>query len=289
MRMKQLPKFENQIIRFDMLDRFPSDDYFYTKGIVITADRKHNYQNYEPHRHDYYELEYISSGDGIQIINGISYVVKKGDVIFFRLQDMHTYFSFHNMEVVNCCFRPDVIPEIKQMETDAMGSAVVWLSNEAQIEFETLLYMLKEECVSKKEFSEEASQHYLQLLLIFLKRNGYLRSKENSRWTELFCFLSSHYKTVTLQEAAAQVFLSKNYFCRNFRAKTGTTFLSYINNLKIKTAIDLIANSDMPIGEIWGEVGFKQSKQFYTLFKKETGLTPVQFRAAHSHKEPPSV
>ncbi len=274
---------QGEVIRFDTLHQFSSNDYFSTGGIAVSMDKLHIYHCLKPHRHDYYELEYISSGDGIQIINDISYVVKKGDVIFFRLQDCHTYFSFHDMEVINCCFRPDVLPEVKQIETDEMGSAVVWLSEEAQIEFETLLYMLQEECMSKKEFCEEASQHYLQLLLIFLKRNGYMRKQENTRWSELFCFLSQNYKTVTLQDAADQVFLSKNYFCRNFREKTGTTFLSYINNLKIKAAIDRIANSDMPIGEIWGDVGFRQAKQFYTLFKRETGLTPVQFRAVHQH------
>jgi AraC-like DNA-binding protein len=140
--------------------------------------------------------------------------------------------------------------------------------------------MLEKECMENKEYCNEASQHYIQLLLIFLKRTGYMRKQDGRRWSDLFMYLSEHYKTVTLDEVAEQMHISKNYFCRSFREKTGTTFLAYVNNLRIKAAIEQLLYTDMLISEIWRSVGFTQSKQFYKLFYNETGYTPGEFREA---------
>ena len=58
--------------------------------------------------------------------------------------------------------------------------------------------------------------------------------------------------------------------------------MSYINHIKITAAIEIITYTDFPISEIWNKVGFRQAKQFYTLFKRETGLTPMQFRTQYT-------
>ena len=272
----------HKCFHFQDLETFSDNDFASVGGIAISVDRKHIFDVNIYHNHDYYELAYIRCGDGVQIINGISYTVTRGDVILFRLEDQHTYYSFNNMEVVNCCFLPDFLPLF--LENDTSMSAVVNLPEEAQKEFETLLSLLHRECQRNQEYSLEAAQQYLQLLILILRRYGSHRNAEARQWDDLFRYISQNYRTVTLNEAANRIHLSKNYFCRTFHEKTGFTFMTYVNHIRITAAIEMISYTDVPITEVWSKVGFRQAKQFYALFKRETGLTPIQFRA---HLTPP--
>ena len=54
--------------------------------------------------------------------------------------------------------------------------------------------------------------------------------------------------------------------------------------------MEMLRISDSSVQEIWNVVGFHQAKQFYSLFRRETGLTPMQFRLRYGkkteHKQP---
>lgn len=273
---------EEHIVKFESLSEYT--DYLETDGISFTTHHVQRVSNYI-HRHDYYEMEYISSGEGVQWINGYTHYVKKGDVIFFRLHDYHDCYSLHGLEIVNCCFKKEVMPNPKALEEDRLGATVVHLTDEAQIEFETLLYLLRDECKYKKEYSREAAQHYLQILLIFLRRIGYMRYSGENHWEELFMYLSENYATVTLEEAMRMVYLSKSYFCRSFREKTGVSFLEYVSNLRIHAACTLLTQTELSIGEIWRNVGFPQAKQFNHCFLEKVSCTPKEYRKKHSDCE----
>ena len=228
------------------------------------------------HNHDFYEVEYIREGSGVQIINGSPQNVEKGDVILFRLSDVHKYYTNDSMEVVNICFRKDFLMLFEK--SDIVSTTILHIPESEQTEFEMLIALLHSECCTRRELFEEAVRHCFGMIVIFLERNGYLHSDETRRWNEFFTYLSTHYTNITLDEAAREMHLSKSYFCRTFREKTGTTFVSYVNHIKITEAIHLLTNQEMPINAAWRTVGFRQSKHFYHLFRQETGSTPQQFR-----------
>ncbi|MBE6616254.1 MAG: hypothetical protein E7631_13220, partial [Ruminococcaceae bacterium] len=181
-------------LHFQDLGTFLDNDFASVGGIAISVDRRHIFDVNLYHNHDYYELAYIRCGDGVQIINGISYTVTRGDIILFRLEDKHAYYSFNNMEVVNCCFLPDFLPLF--LENDTSMSAVVNLPEEAQKEFETLLSLLHKECQRNQEYSLEAAQQYLQLLILILRRHGFHRNAEARQWNDLYRYISQNYRTV---------------------------------------------------------------------------------------------
>ena len=65
-----------RLIRYRTLSAY--DNFFEADGIAVTTDNLHRSSLDETvHQHDYYELEYIAAGGGIQWINGCTYVVKK--------------------------------------------------------------------------------------------------------------------------------------------------------------------------------------------------------------------
>lgn len=265
-------------ITFEQVGQFNRKEYFTSGKVAVTTDKVKAPCVLPPHRHDYYELAYTAAGEGLHLVNGIPYPVRKGDTVFLRLSDVHTYTSFHNLEVINCCFHPDIIEDASQPENDPLMSRMIHLPEEAQSEFETILHLLRQECSTTREYFEEASGKYRDLLLIFLKRSGYMRRGHEEKWDAFLQTVSKEYRTITLSEAAARMYVTRNYFCRIFRRRFGVTFLEYINQMKLQAVMDMLHNTDLSIQEIRQEAGFSQAKQFYQLFRRETGMTPSRFR-----------
>ena len=83
---------------------------------------------------------------------------------------------------------------------------------------------------------------------------------------------------ISLEQAAAQVYLSKSYFCRILKNELGCTFTEYVNRLRIERSKTLLLRSRMAISEISAEVGFEDQSYFTRIFKKQTGLSPGKYR-----------
>ena len=74
--------------------------------------------------------------------------------------------------------------------------------------------------------------------------------------------------------------VSEEYYCRIFKQFTGTSPTKYINALRISRACDLLQkNPDSKIEEIGRECGFNHITYFNKIFKRETGLSPTEFKA----------
>jgi YesN/AraC family two-component response regulator len=72
--------------------------------------------------------------------------------------------------------------------------------------------------------------------------------------------------------------MSPQYFCRFFKKVTGTTFKEYLLSIKIDKAKELLMKYNMSATEIAYQVGFENLSYFFRVFKKLTGLNPMEFR-----------
>jgi two-component system, response regulator YesN len=67
-------------------------------------------------------------------------------------------------------------------------------------------------------------------------------------------------------------------FSRYFKQHTGITFVDYISRIRIDRAKELLVDSDMPLKQIVGEIGYSDVSAFIKKFREYTGLTPAQYR-----------
>jgi AraC-like DNA-binding protein len=74
------------------------------------------------------------------------------------------------------------------------------------------------------------------------------------------------------------VHLSQAALCRFFKRATGRTMTTYINQLRIGAAAQLLANSDLSVLEIGFRVGFGNYSNFNRQFKRIKGVTPLSLR-----------
>jgi Response regulator containing CheY-like receiver domain and AraC-type DNA-binding domain len=92
-------------------------------------------------------------------------------------------------------------------------------------------------------------------------------------------YIRTHYaEKITLDSAAKAVYLSPSYFSRVFRQETGKTFNSYLNTVRIEQSKKLLMDPSVRLIDISLMVGFDNQSYFTKVFKKTTGLSPLQYR-----------
>ena len=83
---------------------------------------------------------------------------------------------------------------------------------------------------------------------------------------------------MTLETIAESVHSNASYLSRIFKKEVGTSVITYITDLRIKKAKDLLEHSDLKTFEISDAVGIHDPAYFSVLFKKYTGMSPKSYR-----------
>lgn len=85
-------------------------------------------------------------------------------------------------------------------------------------------------------------------------------------------------KNITVKDVSEYVHRSPEYFTKVFKSKTGQNIKSYIMQVKLNVAKDLLANPNIPISLIAAEVGYSNFSHFTQIFKKYELITPTEYR-----------
>ena len=84
--------------------------------------------------------------------------------------------------------------------------------------------------------------------------------------------------TMTMPEVARKFGLSRRNFSRRFRAATGLTPLSYLQDQRIRTAKDLLKSTNLTIAEVAFRVGYHDPGHFSRLFSRALAVNPNDYR-----------
>ena len=100
-------------------------------------------------------------------------------------------------------------------------------------------------------------------------------------------YITDHYhEKLYVQDLASQVNMNEQYFCRFFKRSIGKTPIDYINDYRLNKVIRLLETGDAQITEIYLECRFNNMGNFQRLFKRKTGITPLQYRKLYLSKKP---
>lgn len=83
---------------------------------------------------------------------------------------------------------------------------------------------------------------------------------------------------ISLGKIAFMAKLSPSHFAHEFKKETGMSFITFINDIKLKKASDLLTSKSMSIIEIAMEMGYSDQSYFIRQFKNKFGLTPLEYR-----------
>lgn len=120
------------------------------------------------------------------------------------------------------------------------------------------LQMIRSYCLLTKEHSLSQYSPIIKQALTFIDLN-----------------LSSN---LTVKKVALEVNLSPDYLTRLFKKELGVTVITHINQKRIYRSLELLKNTNLSIEEIGDLIGLSNTSYFYTLFKREIGISPKQYR-----------
>ena len=83
---------------------------------------------------------------------------------------------------------------------------------------------------------------------------------------------------LSVDEAAALIFLSRSRLLHLFKAECGINFASYGRKLRLREARRYLLGGDWPISQIAAATGFSDQSHFTRLFRSEYGMTPLACR-----------
>jgi two-component system, response regulator YesN len=139
------------------------------------------------------------------------------------------------------------------------GQADEYLEKPVNIDkLKEVIEKLLESSKHKEELSASEIEQKVNRIKRYIERNGL--------------------KKVSLDGAAETVGLSPKYLSRVFKEITGTGFMDYKLDVKIKKAKELLLTTGSTISDISDKLGFMNPESFMRIFKKVTKTTPSEFR-----------
>lgn len=242
------------------------------------------------HMHTHHELYYLIEGERRYFIDGQIYTVHEGDVVLIPKSTLHHTTSISSRQHVRYLveFGDGFIHEsIEPQVSNCFNVRHFTLSTEQRQEFEHILDKLDAEQSTKSPFSDAMFHAYTTELLVMLIRCLQAGAQEHEKpktQTEQLIEAATDYitenlqTTLTLTHVADKFHLSHSYFSRIFKAYTGFGFNEYLTHLRVQKATQLLLNSPSPISEIAYLCGYSDSNYFSSVFKKDTGLSPIKYR-----------
>ncbi|AYN67663.1 helix-turn-helix domain-containing protein [Euzebyella marina] len=193
-----------------------------------------------------------------------------------------THWAFYNE------FR-ETFPDVEIMDgsiiTEENG---LYSSGGANSYWNLLLYLLEKytdretAILASKYFAIDIDRKSQSAFTMFAGQKDH-NDKEIRRVQE---FIEKNYnERITVDDLAQMVALSRRSFERRFKKATDNTVIEYHQRVKIEAAKRSFETSRQNISEVMYDVGYTDTKAFRNVFKKITGLTPIEYRNKYSKAE----
>jgi len=255
------------------------------------------------HTHEFIEIQYIWNGSGYQVINGETTYVERGDLLFLNFGTSHSIEALPELTITNCLLKPEFVSE-ELMDSDnaldmlnlslfkdfRQGTAEhlvpkIRFHGRDMAEMEIVIKSMQHEFDGKKPGYRTILKSYVYILMtkIFraVKESDSLNiyNEVGRIAPEVLKYIEENYnRKLSLSELARIGCYNPSYFSRIFKECFGKSVTEYINGKRIAASAELLEKTDLSIEVIASKTGFNDSKRFYYLFKKHTGMTPHNYR-----------
>ncbi len=156
-------------------------------------------------------------------------------------------------------------------------------SNGGAYSFLNLMLFLVE-----KYFDRQTAVHCAKIFQIEIDRElqspFFIFQAQKDHGDEMVCEAQTYIeanlsKRISFEELAAQLATSRRNFDRRFIKATGNTPVEYLQRVKVEIAKSSLEKGRKSIFEVMNEVGYADDKAFREVFKRITGLSPLEYRA----------
>ncbi len=235
------------------------------------------------HYHNSYEIYILESGTRNYIIDDDLFEISEMDVALINPYVLH--------KTTGGAFRRTLISinpsYLKKHFSEEVISYLLEPFNHKVISLNNNLYLkLHSVCQMLFATPEEDRFVYVAELLVLLKNaskscptDKKIISSNEKQVAEIVKLIHSNYLEIkNLDDICNHFFITKGHLCRIFKKTLNMSVISYLNNVKVQNACELLANTNKNITEVGFETGFNSTMYFCKTFKKYLGISPLEYR-----------
>lgn len=132
--------------------------------------------------------------------------------------------------------------------------------------------------------AEVTSSFYKIISKMQIQQNKLMLSAYSDNMSYVLEYIHEHFtdSNLTIGKLSEIASISESYFRKQFKVYFGESPLKYINNLRVKYALELINSNYYKIYEIAEKAGFSDPKYFSTVIKKATKMAPSKISSSIS-------
>lgn len=259
----------------------------------------------EYHCHDYYEFNIVFEGKCIEIINGISVSLEKGDILILPSGTaFHTHYLKLEGKGCNILVKSshitslrDELSEIKDNFLDKLlkknGFCIIHTEkNPETLKDMSEILSMFETCTPPSALSRMYAENTFNRMILQICRgmeNGEIICDFSATVPkapsseEIITYIKDNYATLSTSELSRKFGYSERQLNRIIKKHTGSGFASLIIYERIAHAKNLLKNTSLSIAEISKAVGLDSKEYFCNMFKKQTSMTPTDYRKITGH------
>lgn len=268
------------------------NDEMLRQDFQLSYNRDPYFRTMEFHAHDFLELYYFLDGSVTYYIEDQVYDLCPGDLLIIPAGKMHRpvianeHAAYERMVL---WITPQYLQSIDSLAGDLQknlqkvgehGYCVPFRGDETVFVtalLKKLLYMQKNDTDPK--FCAGAVELYLWTIFRSYGVIDTTHRNETQVIPQVIRYITEHFsEPLTLEDIAAEFFVSKSYLNRHFKAYTNSTVYAYIMALRLTHARRMLREG-IPAVEAGRECGFSDYSTFYKAFKTQIGLSPQQFKS----------
>ena len=237
--------------------------------------------NFSGEKHSYWELTYVDKGELLTTIDGVSYHLKQGDLIFYAPMQFHTQSTF---EKISSSYLT-INFKMNFNHADLLCNKIFSLKRDSYF----IVTKLIEELSNDNLYSNDLSLCYLKQLIIQMLRldNSHFHSKptthmqqtyENELLNDILLYIDDNiYEKISVSTLCDHFCISTSMLHSLFRKNMNNTAKNYINELKLSKSKELIRNSTHTLSEISEMLGFSSIHYFSKKFKSYFNISPTEY------------
>ncbi|GAA0540245.1 helix-turn-helix domain-containing protein [Chitinophaga japonensis] len=278
----------------DTLDIKTIDTLRDIPGLMAVNDRA-------PNRRECYKVLMVTKGIGVFTLGLNTYYIAAPTILFIHPNDIISWKSLSDVAGgYYCLIKKPVLHDHPQLKAtiDKYGlfsekeKSVIRLG-EADIPVLSELFVrMQEEELSGHALRDDAIQAYLQLLMVHSARvarfpepdavSGEFRHVHNFfqllEAETMHINYTSPIRIKTAKEFAASLSLHPNHLNALLKKHTGQNVSTHIRNRLLEASKILLLQTRWSLQDIAYSIGFSEQPNFNLFFKKNTGVTPAEFR-----------
>ncbi|MDO5517514.1 MAG: AraC family transcriptional regulator [Clostridium sp.] len=268
--------------------------------------RHPRYTRVFPHRHNYFEINYVLKGTCDFTFNDDVHKLKEGEVCIIAPESTHdmyvgddesvvytimirkstfdtTFFSLLSQKnLLSYFFRNILHNKSKENFLILSSSDNKWLK--------IIIRVLMLESYGNDDYNNGCCINWVNLffsnlLRTYSKTQQYYNYTVGSDFHLILQYIQKNYHTITLSELAANFHYSEPHMCNLIKQNTGYNFTDLIKQLRMADAVEYLINTNLRVNEIAEKVGYNSSDHFSRVFRSSYKMSPLQYRKDHKGSE----